>query len=66
MRKFDEQGKLENEKLVSLSGAPVSNDMLAPLLKELEEYNKTSLDIDRKNLTDDSIKEQLKLLGYNI
>ncbi len=66
VRKFDKQGKLESEKLVSLSGAPVSNEMLAPLLNELEEYNKTSLNIDRKNLTDDSIKEQLKLLGYNI
>ena len=66
VRKFDKQGQLENEKMVSLSGSPVPNDVTEQLLKELEEYNKTSLNIDRKNLTDDSIREQLKLLGYNI
>ncbi|MDZ4786454.1 MAG: sulfatase-like hydrolase/transferase [bacterium] len=65
-RKFDKQGKLENEKLTSLSDMPVPNNVMESLLKELEEYNKTSLHIDQKNLTDDSIKEQLKLLGYNI
>jgi len=66
IRKFDKSGILEDEKLVSLSEKSVPDSIKEPLLKELEEYNKTILNIDRKKMADDSIREQLKLLGYNI
>lgn len=66
IRKFDKKGVLEKETVFRINGGSLPEGIKDSLLDMLERYNMTARHVDRKDMADESLKEQLKLLGYNI
>ena len=67
-RRFDETGALVKEWIVS--GVDINEPTLlekkAFLSNVLDKYNSSALPKNRTNLPDESVREQLRLMGYNL